>query len=54
LYTKSGALRGGQSNEDTAKSDLILGNQDKAILNAPLTLTDDKLDYTAPNSARIE
>jgi len=26
----------------------------QAILNAPLTLTDDKLDYTGPNSARIE
>jgi len=26
----------------------------QAILNAPLTLTDDKLNYTGPNSARIE
>jgi len=26
----------------------------KAILAAPLTLTEDKLDYTGPNSARIE
>jgi len=26
----------------------------KAVLDAPLTLTEDKLDYTGPNSARIE